>query len=101
MPELEVLAKSDEAGVYIVTAKSERQFFVTGHSEYDNITLANEYFRDVEKGLDINIPKNYFDNDDPTTVPKNTWRAHANLLYSNWLNYFVYQTTPYDISEIK
>ncbi len=99
--ELEILAKSDEAGVYIVTAKSERQFFVTGHSEYDNITLANEYFRDVEKGLDIKVPKNYFDNDDPTTVPKNTWRAHANLLYSNWLNYFVYQTTPYDISEIK
>lgn len=101
VPELEVLAKSDEAGVYIVTAKSERQFFVTGHSEYDNITLANEYFRDVEKGLDIKLPKNYFDNDDPNTVPKNTWRAHANLLYSNWLNYFVYQTTPYDISEIK
>ncbi len=101
VPELEVLAKSDEAGVYIVTAKSERQFFVTGHSEYDNITLANEYFRDAEKGLDIKLPKNYFDNDDPTTVPKNTWRAHANLLYSNWLNYFVYQTTPYDISEIK
>ncbi len=101
VPELEVLAKSDEAGVYIVTAKSERQFFVTGHSEYDNITLASEYFRDVEKGLDIKVPKNYFEGDDPTTVPKNTWRAHANLLYSNWLNYFVYQTTPYDISEIK
>ncbi len=101
VPELEVLAKSDEAGVYIVTAKSERQFFVTGHSEYDNTTLASEYFRDVEKGLDIKVPKNYFNNDDPTTVPKNTWRAHANLLYSNWLNYFVYQTTPYDISEIK
>ena len=101
VPELEVLAKSDEAGVYIVTAKSERQFFVTGHSEYDNITLASEYFRDVEKGLDIKVPKNYFEGDDPTTVPKITWRAHANLLYSNWLNYFVYQTTPYDISEIK
>ena len=101
VPELEILAKSDEAGVYIVTAKSERQFFVTGHSEYDNITLANEYFRDKEKGLDIKVPKNYFENDDPENEPKNTWRAHANLLYSNWLNYFVYQTTPYDISEIK
>ncbi len=101
VPELEILAVSDEAGVYIVTAKSERQFFVTGHSEYDNITLANEYFRDKEKGLDIKVPKNYFKNDDPTTEPKNTWRAHANLLYSNWLNYFVYQTTPYNISEIK
>lgn len=101
VPELEILAVSDEAGVYIVTAKSERQFFVTGHSEYDNITLANEYFRDKEKGLDIKIPKNYFKNDDPTTEPENTWRAHANLLYSNWLNYFVYQTTPYNISDIK
>ena len=101
VPELEILAKSDEAGVYIVTAKSERQFFVTGHSEYDNITLANEYFRDKEKGLDIKIPKNYFENDDPESEPKNTWRAHATLLSSTWLNYFVYQTTPYDISEIK
>ncbi len=101
VPELEILAVSDEAGVYIVTAKSERQFFVTGHSEYDNITLANEYFRDKEKGLDIKVPKNYFENDDPATEPKNTWRAHANLLYSNWLNYFVYQTTPYNISDIK
>ena len=101
VPELEILAVSDEAGVYIVTAKSERQFFVTGHSEYDNITLANEYFRDKEKGLDIKVPKNYFENDDPTSEPKNTWRAHANLLYSNWLNYFVYQTTPYNISDIK
>ena len=101
VPELEILAVSDEAGVYIVTAKSERQFFVTGHSEYDNITLANEYFRDKERGLDIKVPKNYFKNDDPTTEPENTWRAHANLLYSNWLNYFVYQTTPYNISDIK
>lgn len=100
VPELEILSKSDEAGVYIVTAKGERQFFVTGHSEYDNITLANEYFRDKERGLDTELPKNYFENDDPTKEPLNTWRAHANLLYSNWLNYFVYQTTPYNISEI-
>ncbi len=100
VPELEILSKSDEAGVYIITDKSERRFFVTGHSEYDNITLANEYFRDKERGLDTKLPKNYFENDDPTQMPLNTWRAHANLLYSNWLNYFVYQTTPYDISEI-
>lgn len=100
VPELEILAKSDEAGIYIVTAKSERQFFVTGHSEYDNITLANEYFRDKSKGLDIALPKNYFPDNDPTKTPPQTWRAHANLLYSNWLNYFVYQTTPYKLSDI-
>lgn len=101
VPDLEILAKSDEAGVYIVTAKNQRQFFITGHSEYDDVTLATEYFRDVEKGLDIAVPKNYFPDDDPTKPPIVNWRAHANLLYSNWLNYFVYQTTPYDINEIK
>ncbi len=100
VPELEILAKSDEAGVYIVTAKSDRQFFISGHSEYDSTTLASEYFRDVDKGLDISLPKNYFPNDDPKNSPKNTWRSHANLLYSNWLNYFVYQTTPYNIDDI-
>lgn len=100
VPELEILSVSDESGVYIVTAKSERQFFVTGHSEYDDTTLAKEYFRDLEKGLDIDIPKNYFPNDDPKQKPPMKWRAHANLLYSNWLNYFVYQTTPYDINKI-
>lgn len=100
VPELEILAKSEQAGVYIVTAKSERHFFITGHSEYDNNTLANEYFRDKEKGLDIEIPKNYFPNDDPSKEPPVIWRSHANLLYSNWLNYFVYQTTPYDINKI-
>lgn len=100
VPELEILSVSDESGVYIVTAKSERQFFVTGHSEYDDTTLAKEYFRDLEKGLDIDIPKNYFPNDDPKQKPPMKWRAHANLLYSNWLNYFVYQTTPYDINRI-
>ncbi|MCI5893625.1 MAG: homoserine O-succinyltransferase [Clostridiales bacterium] len=100
VPELEILAKSDQAGVYIITAKSERQFFITGHSEYDNVTLANEYFRDREKGLDIEIPENYFPGNDPTQEPPVTWRSHANLLYSNWLNYFVYQTTPYDINKI-
>ncbi|MEG1879756.1 MAG: homoserine O-succinyltransferase [Oscillospiraceae bacterium] len=101
VPELEILASSPEAGVYIVTAKSERQFFVTGHSEYDNLTLATEYFRDIQKGLEIEVPKNYFPNDDPSCDPEVKWRAHANLLYSNWLNYFVYQTTPYDINKIK
>lgn len=101
VPELEILAKSDEAGVYIVTAKSERQFFISGHSEYDADTLAKEYFRDKDKGLDIDVPKNYFPDDDPSRPPKMLWRAHANLLYSNWLNYFVYQTTPYNINDIK
>lgn len=101
VPELEILSESEEAGVYIITAKSERQFFITGHSEYDLETLAREYFRDVEKGMDIEVPKNYFPNDDPSREPIMNWRAHANLLYSNWLNYFVYQTTPYNIDDIK
>ena len=101
VPELEILAKSDEAGVYIVAAKSERQFFISGHSEYDADTLAKEYFRDKDKGLDIDVPKNYFPGDDPSRQPRMLWRAHANLLYSNWLNYFVYQTTPYNINDIK
>lgn len=101
VPELEILASSEEAGVYILTAKSERQFFITGHSEYDRETLASEYFRDVDKGLKIEVPKYYFPNDDPKREPVMNWRAHANLLYSNWLNYFVYQTTPYNIDDIK
>ncbi|MEE1013155.1 MAG: homoserine O-succinyltransferase [Clostridia bacterium] len=100
VPELEILATSPDAGVYIVTAKSERQFFITGHSEYDDITLATEYFRDRDKGLDIQVPANYFPEDNPDNPPRNTWRSHANLLYSNWLNYFVYQTTPYNIEDI-
>lgn len=100
VPELEILATSPQAGVYIVTAKSERQFFITGHSEYDDITLATEYFRDKEKGLEIKLPYNYFPEDNPENPPENIWRAHANLLYSNWLNYFVYQTTPYRIEDI-
>ena len=100
VPELEILAQSDTAGVYIVTAKSERQFFISGHPEYDQLTLAKEYFRDVEKGLDIAVPQNYFPDDNPNRTPYVKWRSHANLLYSNWLNYFVYQTTPYNIDEI-
>ncbi len=101
VPSLEILADSDEAGVYIITDKNERRFFITGHSEYDADTLQKEYMRDVNKGLDIKVPKNYFPDDDPTKDPIVKWRSHANLLYSNWLNYFVYQTTPYDIKTIK
>ncbi len=101
VPSLEILAESDEAGVYIVTDKNERRFFITGHSEYDADTLQKEYMRDVNKGLDIKVPKNYFPDDDPAKDPIVKWRSHANLLYSNWLNYFVYQTTPYDIKTIK
>ncbi len=98
---LRILASSEEAGVYAVSTKGGRQIFITGHSEYDADTLKNEYVRDVNAGKPIKIPKNYFPNDDPTKPPMVTWRAHANLLYSNWLNYFVYQTTPYDITAIK
>ena len=101
VPALEILAESDEAGVYIITDKNERRFFITGHSEYDFDTLAKEYFRDVNKGLDIKVPINYFPDDNPKNTPVVKWRSHANLLFSNWLNYFVYQTTPYDIGEIK
>ncbi len=101
VPSLEILAESKEAGVYIVCAKDDRQFFVTGHSEYDTVTLSEEYFRDKTKGMDIAVPINYFPEDNPENPPINRWRAHANLLYSNWLNYFVYQTTPYDIKTIK
>lgn len=100
-PELKILASSDEAGVYIVTTENGKQIFVTGHSEYDTDTLKNEYLRDKDAGISIKIPKNYFPDDDITKQPLNTWRSHANLLYSNWLNYFVYQTTPYDIEEIE
>lgn len=101
VPELEVLATSKEAGVYLVTSKKGKHIFVTGHAEYDAETLATEYFRDVDKGLPIEVPKNYFKNDDPKKKPVNSWRSTANLLFSNWLNYHVYQTTPYDINEIK
>jgi len=101
VPELKILASSDIAGVYAVMTDQGRQVFITGHSEYDADTLKNEYFRDKSQGLDIAVPENYFPNDDPALAPKVTWRSHANLLYSNWLNYIVYQTTPYDITEIK
>ena len=98
--ELEILCDSKEAGVYIVFTKGGRRIFVTGHAEYDATTLRDEYFRDLEKGKNPIIPKHYFPNDDPTKKPIVRWRSHANLLFSNWLNYFVYQITPYDIDSI-
>ena len=98
--DLEILADSNEAGVYIVTTKKGRQIFVMGHSEYDADTLKNEYFRDLDKGMNPVIPANYFKNDDPKKKPVVKWRSHAHLLFSNWLNYFVYQITPYNIDEI-
>lgn len=100
IPELKILASSDEAGLYAVMTPQGRQIFITGHSEYDGDTLMHEYLRDVTLGRDIDVPKNYFPGDDPTKEPIVNWRSHANLLYSNWLNYFVYQTTPYDITKI-
>ncbi len=100
IPELEILASSDIAGVYMVGRKDGRQFFITGHSEYDRETLANEYFRDIEKGQTINVPENYFPNNDPHLSPVYTWRSHANLLFCNWLNYYVYQSTPYNLDTL-
>lgn len=100
VPELELLAVSDEAGVFAVKNHKSRQFFVFGHPEYDSETLALEYERDKKKGKDVAVPAHYFPNDDPTQKPLMTWRAHAQLLYTNWLNYYVYQTTPYAIDRI-
>ena len=101
VPTLKILASSEEAGVYAVSSEKGKRIFITGHSEYDADTLKGEYLRDLAAGKPITIPKNYFPNDNPKKAPIVSWRAHANLLFSNWLNYFVYQTTPYDISEIK
>ncbi|MGA7195303.1 MAG: homoserine O-succinyltransferase [Anaerolineales bacterium] len=98
--ELQILAESDQAGVYIVATKDGRHIFVTGHSEYDPLTLKSEYDRDVNKGLPIHVPVNYYPNDDPTRIPQVRWRGHSNLLFANWLNYYVYQVTPYDPNEI-
>ena len=100
VPELKIIASSDEAGVYAVMSKGGRQIFITGHSEYDAETLKTEYLRDKNLGLPIKVPKNYFPGDDDIKDPIVRWRSHANLLFSNWLNYFVYQTTPYDIMTI-
>lgn len=99
--DLEILSESDDSGVYIVATKDGRQIFVTGHSEYDPYTLQDEYKRDVNKGLDIAVPQNYYPKDDPNREPIVTWRSHANLLFSNWLNYYVYQETPFDWGNTK
>ena len=98
---LRIVASSDKAGVYLISDDVNRRFFITGHCEYDYDTLALEYFRDLEKGLPIDVPYNYFPGDDPKKRPKNIWRGHAHLLFSNWLNYFVYQSTPYDLNDLK
>lgn len=100
IPGLKILASSEEAGVYIIMNKEGRQIFVTGHSEYDPDTLEREYLRDKYQGLPIQVPKNYYPGDDDSKPPVVRWRGHGNLLYSNWLNYFVYQTTPYDIMAV-
>lgn len=100
IPELDILSESEIAGVYLVATTDRRQFYITGHSEYDPLTLQHEYQRDLEKGLPIHIPHNYFPADDPTRPPLVRWRSHASLLFSNWLNYYVYQETPYQIEQI-
>ena len=97
---LEILTSSDISGVHIVANKNGRQYFITGHSEYDRETIAHEYFRDLEKGLDIKMPYNYFPDDDPTKTPEFSWRCTANLMFSNWLNYCVYQLTPFNLEEL-
>ncbi len=101
VPSLKILASSEEAGVFVCATDKGRQIFVTGHSEYDADTLKNEYFRDKNAGLPIELPKNYFPDNDDTKAPIVKWRSCANLLYTNWLNYFVYQSTPYNIEEIE
>lgn len=98
--DLDILTYSDLSGVHIVADKARRKYFITGHSEYDRDTLAKEYFRDIEKGVDIDIPVNYFPNNNSEKTPMFTWRCHANQLFSNWLNYCVYQKTPYDLEEL-
>lgn len=100
-PKLRILSESDEAGIYIVESSGGHQIFVTGHSEYDPLTLKAEYERDLAKGMNIAMPRNYFKNDDAREMPLVQWRAHANLLFSNWLNYYVYQETPYDINRVR
>ena len=101
VPQLKILASAKATGVYAVSTKNGRQIFITGHSEYDADTLKNEYLRDLSQGKPIDMPENYFLDNDPTKPPMVSWRAHANLLFSNWLNYFVYQSTPYDINKVK
>ena len=100
-PELDILAESEESGVSVVMARGGREIFLTGHSEYSPLTLDTEYKRDLGKGLPIDMPKHYYRNDDPSHPPLVTWRAHANLLFNNWLNYYVYQETPYRLEDIQ
>lgn len=101
IPSLHILAKSQQAGVNMIMSGNGRQFFVTGHSEYSPLTLDQEYKRDLKKGANIHIPNNYYKNNDPSQKPEVKWRGHANLLFANWLNYYVYQQTPYNIDDIK
>ncbi len=100
-PKLEVLAESDEAGIYIIGTTDGRQLFVTGHSEYDAFTLKKEYDRDIAAGLPIQVPVNYYPDDDPNQTPLVRWRGHANLLFANWINYYVYQETPFDLNQLR
>jgi homoserine O-succinyltransferase len=100
VPDLHLLAESEQAGVYLLGTKDGRHIFVTGHSEYDPLTLKTEYDRDVNKGLPIHVPQNYYPDDNPANHPQVRWRGHANLLFSNWLNYYVYQVTPFDLDNI-
>ncbi len=100
LDQITILAESDQAGLYILGSRDGRHLFVTGHSEYDPLTLKAEYDRDRGKGLPIDVPANYYPDDDPAQAPTVRWRGHANLLFSNWLNYYVYQTTPYDVDKI-
>ena len=101
VPQLSIIAESDESGIYMVMARGGREFYITGHSEYSPNTLDYEYHRDLEKGKNPSVPVNYYPDNDPSKSPIVRWKAHANLLYSNWLNYFVYQETPYDINTIR
>lgn len=99
--ELEIISESEESGLYILSAKKGRQIFITGHSEYDPLTLKGEYDRDIANGLNINVPKNYYPDDDPSKAPIVKWRGHSNLLFANWLNYYVYQETPYNLVHLE
>jgi homoserine O-succinyltransferase/O-acetyltransferase len=99
VPDLRILADSDAAGIYLLSSRDGRRVFVTGHSEYDPLTLNSEYDRDVSRGLEIDVPRNYFPEDDPSKPPQVRWRGHASLLYANWLNYYVYQVTPFDLKQ--
>ncbi|WP_368491092.1 homoserine O-succinyltransferase [Clostridium sp. BJN0013] len=100
IPELEIISESKEAGVYIVATKGGRQIFIAGHPEYDTLTLKSEYERDIALNLPIDIPKNYFPDDNPDKTPLSNWKSHSNLLFLNWLNYYVYQETPYDLNKL-